>query len=174
MGSPLQPQLEDVIMTAALNHFVPSVIPDIVMLILLEQVVCIHRVATGQDSLNKIELNTEWLLSSRRGVSFSPRQLFSTSSYPIFEMHGRALQRGSHQFMRIPAYRSSPMKKRNIPYFKLNGERHKKSRLNLIAFIPTSLPTTKCNKILSWHLCTHSTLLSVISSYITSYPIVKV
>jgi hypothetical protein len=53
MGSPLQPQLEDVIMTAALNHFVPSVIPDIVMLILLEQVVCIHRVATGQDSLIK-------------------------------------------------------------------------------------------------------------------------
>lgn len=47
MGSPLQPELEDVIVTSTLNNFVSSVVPYIIVLILLEQIFGVHGVATS-------------------------------------------------------------------------------------------------------------------------------
>lgn len=44
LGSPGQPELEDVIVPPALDHLVPGVIRDIVVLVLLEQVPGLHRV----------------------------------------------------------------------------------------------------------------------------------
>lgn len=45
LRSPHKPKLEDVIVTAALDHFVASVIGDVVVFILLEKVVGAHLVA---------------------------------------------------------------------------------------------------------------------------------
>lgn len=44
--SPLEPELEDVVMTSTLDDLVPRVIRDVVALVRLEQVVCRHLVAT--------------------------------------------------------------------------------------------------------------------------------
>ena len=44
LGSPGQPELEDVIVPPALDHLVPCVIRDVVVLVLLEQVPGLHRV----------------------------------------------------------------------------------------------------------------------------------
>ena len=48
---PRDPQLEDVIVSAALDSFVASVIDRVVLFVLLEQVVRSHRVALRQQAL---------------------------------------------------------------------------------------------------------------------------
>ena len=52
LGSPGQPELEDVVVSAALDHLVAGVIRDVVVLVLLEQVAGLHRVAVSQNTLN--------------------------------------------------------------------------------------------------------------------------
>jgi hypothetical protein len=49
--TPLQPQLEDVVVSAALNHFVACVVLNIVKFVLHEQIFRAHLVAADQQSL---------------------------------------------------------------------------------------------------------------------------
>lgn len=51
LGSPLKPQLEDVVMTAALDHLVSGVVLHVVQLVLHEQVVRAHLVTAQKQSL---------------------------------------------------------------------------------------------------------------------------
>jgi hypothetical protein len=46
--APLQPQLEDVVVSAALNNFVACVVLNIVQFVLHEQIVRAHLVAADQ------------------------------------------------------------------------------------------------------------------------------
>lgn len=48
-GSPLEPQLEDVIVTAALDHLVSSVVAAVVTLVCLEEVIRRHLIAVDQE-----------------------------------------------------------------------------------------------------------------------------
>jgi hypothetical protein len=52
-GAPLKPQFENVIVTATLDDFVTSVIADVIVLVLLEQVVCRHLVTADQKPLKQ-------------------------------------------------------------------------------------------------------------------------
>ena len=51
LGPPHQPELEDVVVAAALDHLVARVVPHVVVLVLLEQVLRRHRVAVVQQAL---------------------------------------------------------------------------------------------------------------------------
>lgn len=51
LPAPLQPQLEDVVVAAALDHLVAGVVPRVVDLVRHEQVLRVHRVAAQQDAL---------------------------------------------------------------------------------------------------------------------------
>lgn len=51
--APLEPELENIIVPSTLDHFVASVVTNIVHLISLEQIVGGHLVATDQQSLWK-------------------------------------------------------------------------------------------------------------------------
>jgi hypothetical protein len=46
--APLQPQLEDVVVSAALNNFIPSVVLDVIKFVLHEQIFCAHLVTADQ------------------------------------------------------------------------------------------------------------------------------
>ena len=52
-GSPLQPQFEDVVMTAALDHLVSGVVADVVALVGLEEIVGRHLVTADEQSLSR-------------------------------------------------------------------------------------------------------------------------
>jgi len=49
--TPLQPELEYVVVSAALNDFIARVVPDVVQLVLHEQVLRAHLVAAEQQPL---------------------------------------------------------------------------------------------------------------------------
>ena len=49
--SPHEPKLEDVIMAAALDHLIASIVGDVVVFVLLEKVVGAHLVAVDQKTL---------------------------------------------------------------------------------------------------------------------------
>ena len=51
LGPPHQPELEDVVVAAALDDLVAGVIGDVVVLVPLEQVVGRHLVAADQEAL---------------------------------------------------------------------------------------------------------------------------
>merc|ERR1719189_1789771 len=51
LAPPGQPELEDVIMSPALDHLVPRVVTHVVVLVLLEEVARLHGVAVRQDAL---------------------------------------------------------------------------------------------------------------------------
>ena len=51
LGSPGQPELEDVIVPPALYHLVPCVVRHVIVLVLLEQVPRFHRVTICQNAL---------------------------------------------------------------------------------------------------------------------------
>lgn len=53
LGAPLQPQLEDVVVPAALDHLVPGVVADVVLLVGHEQVLRRHLVAADEEALKK-------------------------------------------------------------------------------------------------------------------------
>ena len=63
-GSPLEPQFEDVVMSAALDHFVSGVVADVVALVGLEEIVGRHLVTTDEQSLNRFI----WLEFSRPSI----------------------------------------------------------------------------------------------------------
>lgn len=48
LGSPHEPEFENIIMPAALDHFVAGVIAHVVLLVLLEQVFSAHLVAAHE------------------------------------------------------------------------------------------------------------------------------
>lgn len=48
LGSPHEPEFENIIMPAALDHFVAGVIAHVVLLVLLEQVLSAHLVAAHE------------------------------------------------------------------------------------------------------------------------------
>ena len=50
---PHEPELEDVVVAAALDHLVARVVPHVVVLVLLEQVLRRHRVAVVEQALCK-------------------------------------------------------------------------------------------------------------------------
>ena len=50
-GSPLEPQFEDVVMSAALDHLVAGVVADVVALVGLEEIVGRHLVTADEQSL---------------------------------------------------------------------------------------------------------------------------
>jgi len=51
LGSPLEPELEDVVVPAALDDLVAGVVADIIDLVSLEEVVGRHLVAVDQQAL---------------------------------------------------------------------------------------------------------------------------
>lgn len=51
LGLPHEPELKDVDMSATLDCFVPCVVGDVVLFVLLEQVASTHGVTACQDSL---------------------------------------------------------------------------------------------------------------------------
>ncbi len=51
LGPPLQPELEDVIVPAALDDLIAGVVADVVVFVALEQVVGRHLVAADQQAL---------------------------------------------------------------------------------------------------------------------------
>lgn len=51
LGSPHEPQLEDVHMASALQRFVPGVIGKVVLFVLLEEVAGVHLVAVLHQTL---------------------------------------------------------------------------------------------------------------------------
>ena len=51
-GPPLEPQLEDVVVSAALYDLVPRVVADVVALVRLEEIVGGHLVTTDEKSLH--------------------------------------------------------------------------------------------------------------------------
>lgn len=53
LGSPLEPQLEDVIVSTALDHLVARIIAHIVVLVLLKQVICTHLVRLNKETLQR-------------------------------------------------------------------------------------------------------------------------
>lgn len=53
LGAPLQPQLEDIIVPAALDHLVASVVADVVLLIGHEQILGRHLVAADEQTLQR-------------------------------------------------------------------------------------------------------------------------
>ena len=53
LGPPHEPELEDVVVAAALNHLVAGVVPDVVVLVLLEQILRRQRVAVGEKALSR-------------------------------------------------------------------------------------------------------------------------
>lgn len=57
LGSPLQPEFEDVVMTSALNHFIPGVVLHVVQLVWHEQILGGHLVAANQQFLENKETN---------------------------------------------------------------------------------------------------------------------
>ena len=52
-GSPLEPQFEDVVMSATLDHFVSGVVADVVALVGLEEIVGRHLVTADEQSLKR-------------------------------------------------------------------------------------------------------------------------
>ena len=60
--SPLEPELEDVVVPAALNDLVAGVVADVVVLVPLEQVVCRHLVAADQEALIVFEAKIKDML----------------------------------------------------------------------------------------------------------------
>jgi hypothetical protein len=55
LGAPHQPQLEDVVVSTALNHFVARVVSDVVVFVLLEQIIGAHLIAINQKTLRSGE-----------------------------------------------------------------------------------------------------------------------
>jgi hypothetical protein len=51
LGSPLQPQFEDVVVAAALDHLVAGVVSDVIQFILHKQIIRRHLVAAHQQAL---------------------------------------------------------------------------------------------------------------------------
>lgn len=51
LRSPQQPAFEDVVVAAALDHFVAGIVADVVVLVLLEQVVSTHLIAVHEEVL---------------------------------------------------------------------------------------------------------------------------
>uniref|UniRef100_A0A8D8XNX8 Uncharacterized protein n=1 Tax=Cacopsylla melanoneura TaxID=428564 RepID=A0A8D8XNX8_9HEMI len=51
LGSPLQPKLEDIIVTTTLNDFVTSVVPDVIHFVLHEQIVSTHLITRYQQAV---------------------------------------------------------------------------------------------------------------------------
>jgi hypothetical protein len=51
LGSPEEPTFEDVIVSSTLDDFVSSIVCDIVVFVLLEQIVCTHCVAVQKQTL---------------------------------------------------------------------------------------------------------------------------
>jgi len=49
--SPLQPELEDIVVSAALDDFVAGVILNVIEFVLHEQILCAHLVAADQQAL---------------------------------------------------------------------------------------------------------------------------
>lgn len=69
LGAPLQPQLEDIIVPAALDHLVASVVADVVLLVGHEQILGRHLVAADEQTLQRkymhsiIDKATRFILS---------------------------------------------------------------------------------------------------------------
>ena len=94
--SPLEPQFEDVVVSAALNHLVPGVVAAVVALVCLKQVVCRHLVTTDQQTLEKKKKIKLRLLkrviafyylekpSFRKKVYVKCRDFFSVEKVKIF------------------------------------------------------------------------------------------
>ena len=83
LGSPLQPEFEDVIMTSALYHFITGVVLHVVQFVRHEQILGGHLVAANQQSLQHEEKRMRRERGEKATVSLVVRFFqFSFSFYP--------------------------------------------------------------------------------------------
>lgn len=105
LSSPHEPQLKDVHMTSTLQRFVPGVVGQVVLLVLLEQVAGVHLVAALHQTLR-----SRTIPALARVIGAGQQRMTSRSEgYLLSDQQGRALQRNGHHLVWVPCHRVGPV-----------------------------------------------------------------
>lgn len=96
----MQPELEDVIMTSALNHLITGVVFYVVQFVCHEQILCGHLVAANQQSLQYKDIKN----IAKRGEKPSSLLLFTSSrlfffQFILWSLHNERFEARSRKFL---------------------------------------------------------------------------
>lgn len=99
LGAPHEPQLEDIVVAAALDHFVARVEADVVVFILLEQIVGAHLIAAHEQVLFT-HIWVSYLYLPQGHIEEEEEH-----TYLFAEVNRRTLEDAAHELVRIPGDR---------------------------------------------------------------------
>jgi hypothetical protein len=119
LGSPLQPQFEDVVVAAALDHLVAGVVSDVIQFILHKQISADIWLQLISRPCNRTSI------CAIRGIG---------GAYVFFEVDRGALQQGPHGLVGVPGHRVGP-KSRHSSSHDLLGPQENKKVLNVQCFL---------------------------------------